>query len=106
MDGDYPRIERPTEKGFYFYRWGAEDWTVIDVRKPRGYGLRGFAIGGATHIPIAHLTGEWAGPIPPPTKKPEPPALTPLASPVPQRRRRPARLRQRTRPLTAEGLEP
>ena len=62
----YPKVERPTEPGWYFFRWGSEDWSLFQVKKPKGYGLRAYAFGSATHFPVGPMSGQWRGPIPQP----------------------------------------
>jgi len=76
----YPKIERPTEPGVYWFRQiGWKRWKIEHAFRSE--------VDGQILVDVPrHIKGEWQGPIPEPPSE-EPPALTPLASGPPQRRR-------------------
>lgn len=61
----YPRIDRPTQKGMYWFR-GRRRWVCFEVDFRRtGEGLA-WAAGDETGWYLHELEGEWRGPIPKP----------------------------------------
>jgi len=66
---NYPRIERPTEPGWYWYRSpGRDHWLMIEAFMRLG----SLWLQPPAPMPISELSerhsGEWRGPIPEPIR--------------------------------------
>lgn len=66
---DYPRIKRPTEPGWYWFRVDEKSmWKMVEAYEvtasqtlwARNRGVSSFV------LPVSQMNGEWAGPIPQP----------------------------------------
>lgn len=64
---DYPKIDKPTEPGWYWYRCPPAkiNWVVRRVYEEGG--ALWVLIPNMDHILLEELPGEWHGPIPRPS---------------------------------------
>lgn len=68
MSMDYPRIEKPTEPGSYFYRVASNrPWAILSVHPNQPGSLVADWPGRDWIYVPSKMEGEWRGPIPEPT---------------------------------------
>jgi hypothetical protein len=65
---NYPKIEKPTGPGHYFYRVRSNQlWSTLNVRPGRFGNLVADWPGRDWPYVVREMDGEWRGPIPEPT---------------------------------------